>query len=119
MAKANPKKNPTPTKLDETGRRKGDDRRKVVMAVNEERRKNPRRRHIDPTTCEREYDENEIEFMRAMDDYKQASGRMFPTCSEILEVLMKLGYRKIVCDSNPSPVVVTDNLFMDGQTATK
>lgn len=36
----------------------------------------------------------EIEFMHAMDEYKRASGRMFPTCSEILEVLMKMGYRK-------------------------
>jgi hypothetical protein len=30
-----------------------------------------------------------------MDEYKRASGRMFPTCSEILEVLTKLGYRKV------------------------
>ena len=33
--------------------------------------------------------------MRAMDEYKRTSGRMFPTCSEILEVLTKLGYRQI------------------------
>ena len=56
------------------------------------KRKTQRRRHIDPTTCEREYSEPEIEFMRAMDDYKQSSGRMFPTCSEVLEVLRSLGY---------------------------
>jgi hypothetical protein len=37
----------------------------------------------------------EIEFMHALDEYKRSSGRMFPTCSEILEVLMKLGYRKV------------------------
>ena len=30
-----------------------------------------------------------------MDDYKRQSGRMFPTCSEILEVMMKLGYRQV------------------------
>jgi len=58
-----------------------------------ERRK--RRRQIDPTTCERDYNNSEIEFMQAMDDYKQQSGRMFPTCSEILEVLTKLGYRQV------------------------
>ena len=56
------------------------------------RRKKQRRRHIDPTTCERDYNEQEIEFMRAMDDYKHASGRMFPTCSEVLEVIRNLGY---------------------------
>jgi hypothetical protein len=56
------------------------------------RRKVPRRRQIDPTTCERDYSQREIEFMSAMEQYKRASGRMFPTCSEILEVVEKLGY---------------------------
>ena len=55
----------------------------------------PRRRQIDPTTCERDYSDPEIEFMQAMDEYKRANGRMFPTCSEILEVLQKLGYEKV------------------------
>ena len=59
------------------------------------RRKKQRRRHIDPTTCERDYNEQEIEFMRAMDDYKHASGRMFPTCSEVLEVIRGLGYHQL------------------------
>lgn len=56
------------------------------------RRKQNRRRHIDPTTCERDYNDAEIEFMKAMDDYKRDAGRMFPTCSEVLEVVRKLGY---------------------------
>ena len=30
--------------------------------------------------------------MQAMDAYKRSSGRMFPTCSEILEVVRDLGY---------------------------
>ena len=42
-----------------------------------------RRRHIDPTTCERDYTIQEREFMLALDDYKRASGRMFPTLSLI------------------------------------
>jgi hypothetical protein len=62
------------------------------------RRKKHRRRHIDPTTCEREYNSEEIEFMRAMDDYKRDSGRMFPTCSEVLEVIRALGYVKLTSD---------------------
>jgi hypothetical protein len=53
-----------------------------------------RRRHIDPATCERDYSEIELEFMQAMQQYKQSSGRMFPTWSEVLEVLQSLGYRK-------------------------
>jgi hypothetical protein len=32
--------------------------------------------------------------MLAMQEYKQSSGRMFPTWSETLEVLTKLGYEK-------------------------
>ena len=53
-----------------------------------------RRRFVDPTTCEREYTEAEKEFMMAMNDYKKKSGRMFPTWSEVLEVLQGLGYEK-------------------------
>ena len=33
--------------------------------------------------------------MHALDRYKRASGRMFPTCSEILEVIRDLGYVKV------------------------
>lgn len=51
-----------------------------------------RRRKIDPTTCERDYSVDEREFMTALDDYKRSSSRMFPTCSEILEVIRGLGY---------------------------
>ncbi len=80
--------------LNETGRRRCGDRRKAPSFIPADRRKVTRRRNIDPTTCERDYSEAEIEFMKAMDDYKRSSGRMFPTCSEILEVLIKLGYRK-------------------------
>jgi hypothetical protein len=32
--------------------------------------------------------------MHALDAYKRANGRMFPTCSEILEVVRGLGYAK-------------------------
>ena len=95
-----PKTKKSLDELNETGKRKGKDRRKAGSAdarqqQGKERRKVQRRRQIDPTTCEREYSEQEIEFMRAMDEYKRASGRMFPTCSEILEVLTKLGYRQV------------------------
>lgn len=67
--------------IDTTAVSRGPDRRKVQ-----------RRRQIDPTTCERDYSNEEIEFMRAMDEYKRNNGRMFPTCSEILEVVRALGY---------------------------
>jgi len=71
----------------------------VAVAVAEPRKlerraKVNRRRQIDPTTCERDYTDDEVEFMNAMNAYKRTSGRMFPTCSEVLEVLRGLGYVK-------------------------
>jgi hypothetical protein len=66
----------------------------VERRVCQRRVKVNRRRQIDPTTCERDYTPDEIEFMSAMDEYKRSSGRMFPTCSEVLEVIRSLGYEK-------------------------
>ncbi|MEZ6048578.1 MAG: hypothetical protein R3C11_23985 [Planctomycetaceae bacterium] len=60
-----------------------------------DRRKGERRRQIDPTTCERDYSSDEVDFMKAMDDYKRKSGRQFPTWSEVLEVLYAMGYRRV------------------------
>jgi hypothetical protein len=82
-------------------RRSSTDRRQTDAPVKVERRKLERRakvnrrRQIDPTTCERDYSGEEIEFMQALDAYKRSSGRMFPTCSEILEVIRSLGYQKL------------------------
>jgi hypothetical protein len=65
--------------------------------IGQRREKVTRRRQIDPTTCERDYTDAEVEFMHALDLYKRTSGRMFPTCSEVLEVLRDLGYVKHEC----------------------
>lgn len=69
----------------------------------ESRRKTQRRREIDPTTCERDYSLDEVEFMSAMDNYKRRSGRPFPTWSEVLEVVRSLGYRKVEA---PTEIVI-------------
>src|SRR3954453_11460428 len=42
----------------------------------------------------RESSEAELELMTAMQEYKERSGRLFPTWSEVLEVLTALGYRR-------------------------
>ena len=99
-SKASKKKTVTVDRRSTKGDRRTEDRRKQAVEVaddrrSEERRKSPRRRQIDPTTCERDYTNDEIQFMHAMDEYKRRSGRMFPTCSEILEVMRDLGYRKL------------------------
>jgi hypothetical protein len=83
-------------------RRKREDRRKRDIPVAVERRSGKDRRHqgerrrqVDPTTCEKDYSDEEIIFMKAMDQYKRANRRPFPTWSEVLEVLRALGYRKV------------------------
>src|SRR5262245_15568972 len=82
-------------------RRSGDRRKRQVPVALERgsgkdrRQQGERRRQIDPTTCEREYSDEEIAFMRAMDQYKRDNRRPFPTWSEVLEVLRALGYRKV------------------------
>ncbi len=69
----------------------------------DDRRKIERRRMVDPTTCERDYSTEEIEFMNAIDTYKRRSGRPFPTWSEVLEVVRSLGYRKV---ETPSEIII-------------
>jgi hypothetical protein len=58
----------------------------------EARRNSGRRRRVDPATCERDYSPAECEFLRAIEEYKRSSGRMFPTWSEVLGVVRSLGY---------------------------
>lgn len=54
------------------------------------------KRRMSPTTSDRNYTTDEVEFMNALAEFKRASGRTFPTCSEILGVLKSLGYEKVV-----------------------
>ena len=76
-------------------RRDGDERRQKVE----------RRRQIDPTTCERDYTDSEIEFMKAIDRYRRENGRPFPTWSEVLEVLLALGYEKVQKTVDMPPMI--------------
>jgi hypothetical protein len=103
-----PAKNELTADRRRNGRRTGSERRQPSTASSatptftgpeqrqgDRRNKVERRRQIDPTTCERDYSEEQVEFMKAMDLYKRRSGRQFPTWSEVLEVLQNLGYRKV------------------------
>jgi hypothetical protein len=69
------------------------DRRRAQNAA-EKRKNSERRRLIDPTTCERDYNDEETDFMKAMDRYKRENRRPFPTWTEVLEVLSSLGYAR-------------------------
>jgi hypothetical protein len=99
-APAQPNAAATIDRRENRDRRSAADRRTHALPVAvehrglERRAKVNRRRQIDPTTCERDYTSDEIEFMAAIDEYKRRNGRMFPTCSEVLEVIKSLGYEK-------------------------
>jgi len=92
---------PSPSDVLITDQRRGDRRKRTIpVAVDrrsgsDRRNQGERRRQIDPTTCERDYNDDEIAFMKAMDQYKRDNRRPFPTWSEVLEVLHALGYRKV------------------------
>ncbi len=70
-------------------------RRAAGRAAREETARRGRRRPVDPTGDEAGFAAAEEEFMRAMEEYRRRSGRMFPTWSEVLEVLQGLGYEKV------------------------
>jgi hypothetical protein len=68
--------------------------REQSLRANRARMASGRRRHVDPTTSEREYTIEQLEFLRAIECYKRENGRPFPTWTEVLEVVIELGYRR-------------------------
>ena len=57
-------------------------------------RRSKRKLDSDPANMQAQLSAAEQELMQAMEAYKQRSGRMFPTWTEVLEVLRSLGYRR-------------------------
>ena len=68
----------------------------------EGRPKKERRRRIDPTTFDKQYTDDELEFMNAMQRFKELSGKTFPTHGEVLKVAVELGYRRAIDDGDPT-----------------
>lgn len=62
-----------------------------------ERRRGPGRRRSDSRRSaeEGELSPEQFEFVMAMDEYKRANKRPFPSWTEVLEVIKYLGYRKV------------------------
>jgi len=78
-------------------RRGGLDRRQLgEEATNLERRRGPGRRRTDFTKAaeEGEMTEEQFLFLLAIDLFKQVNGKTFPSWTDVLEVIRKLGYRK-------------------------
>jgi hypothetical protein len=72
--------------------------------VRERRARKERRKRIDPTTFEKQYTEDEIEFMNSIQQFKTRTGTSFPTYGEVLRIAANLGYRKcyLVDDDEPT-----------------
>ena len=77
-------------------RRVGFDRRDVDGSTNLERRRGPGRRRTDFTRTaeEGEMNQEQFLFLMAIDAFKQVNGKTFPSWTDVLEVIRKLGYRK-------------------------
>ena len=75
-------------------RRSGVERRE---ATGLERRRGPGRRRADDRreAEEGEMNTEQFEFIMAIETYKKVNKRIYPTWTEVLEVLRQLGYRKV------------------------
>lgn len=62
-----------------------------------ERRRGPGRRRSDSRRSaeEGELNDEQFEFVMAIDEYKRVNKRPFPSWTEVLEVVKYLGYRKV------------------------
>ena len=80
----------------------GDDRRaaerRESTVTGLERRRGPGRRRSDDRRVaeEGEMSAEQFEFVMAVEAYKKVNKRLYPTWTEILEVLNQLGYRKVM-----------------------
>lgn len=64
------------------------------VAGSERPARKERRKRIDPTTFEKQYTPEELEFMNAMQHFKNRSGKSFPSFEDVLNVAETLGYKK-------------------------
>ncbi len=102
MPKSKPQEASTPSSQDAEYR--GPNRRKDVVSdasyTGLERRRGPGRRRSDfiKSAEEGEMTGEQFLFIQAMDVYKRVNNSPYPSWTEVLEVIRKLGYRK-TCDS--------------------
>ena len=80
-------------------RRSGKDRRQNVVdrRLGLNRQRGPGRRLTDERKAaeEGQMSQEQFEFLKAIDEYKRENARPFPTWTEVLDVIMALGYRKV------------------------
>ncbi|UCD58731.1 MAG: hypothetical protein JSV16_06380 [Candidatus Hydrogenedentota bacterium] len=92
-------------KLNFKEHRGGKDRRRNVVdrRLGLDRRRGPgRRRSNDRKSAEEgQMTDEQFDFLMAIDEYKRANTRPFPTWTEVLEVIKALGYRRV---AEPQPL---------------
>jgi len=80
-------------------RRSGKDRRQNVVdrRLGLDRGRGPGRRRSDDRKAAEEghMSDEQFEFLMAIEEYKKANSKPFPTWTEVLEVMKALGYRKV------------------------
>ena len=92
-------------------RRMGMERRDEVSgatSTNLERRRGPGRRRTDFLRAaeEGEMTQEQFMFVMAIDIFKRVNGKTFPTWTDVLEIIRKLGYRKTM----PTELVLGDQV---------
>jgi hypothetical protein len=81
-----------PPKLETVEKRHGAERRSSL-----DRRRGPGRRRTDYRRAAEEghMNEEQVDFLRAIDEYKRVNHRPFPTWTEVLDIVLYLGYRRV------------------------
>lgn len=78
-------------------KRQGERRDVVDRRAGLDRRRGPGRRRTESRKAaeEGQMNEEQWEFLQAMNEYKRLNNSPFPTWSEVLDVMRALGYRKV------------------------
>ena len=93
-----------PEQTNNQDRRNRSDRRSTIdRREGWDRRRGPGRRRNDDRRAaeEGEMTDEQFEFLQAVDSYKRANNRPFPSFTELLEIVKALGYRKV---AEPEPL---------------
>ncbi len=79
--------------------RRKQDRRQAILdrRLGLDRRRGPGRRRDEARRSaeEGEMNDEQFEFLMAVDEYKRVNNRPFPTWTEVLDLVHALGYRKV------------------------
>jgi len=87
-----------PTEKESFKERRSEDRRMAVDRRNGlDRRRGPGRRRTDDRRAaeEGEMTDEQFDFIKAIDEYKNVNKKPFPAWTEVLDVIKAIGYRKV------------------------